>query len=96
MSRRHQSWWSLYQPRENTGVTNLPGIPTKLTLPAMPPSSISSLLIPATQTTVGNGSVGFVKIGGSTISDNSGNLTLDSDSAAITFAADDTPSQPLV
>ena len=32
------------------------------------------------------------RIGGSTISDNSGNLTLDSDSAAITFAADDTPS----
>lgn len=40
--------------------------------------------------TVGNGSVGYAKIGGSTISDNSGNLTLDSDSAAITFATDDT------
>lgn len=40
--------------------------------------------------TVGNGSIGFVKIGGSTISDNAGNLTLDSDSAAITLAADDT------
>lgn len=30
--------------------------------------------------TVGNGSIGFVKIGGSTISDNAGNLTFDSDS----------------
>ncbi len=40
--------------------------------------------------TVGNGTVGYAKIGGSTISDNSGNLTFDSDSAAITFAADDT------
>lgn len=40
--------------------------------------------------TVGNGSIGYAKIGGSTISDNAGNLTLDSDSAALTLAADDT------
>jgi len=38
--------------------------------------------------TVGDGTIGFAKIGGSTISDNSGDLTLDSDSASVTISDD--------
>jgi len=38
--------------------------------------------------TVGNGSIGFIQIGGSTLSDNNGALTLDSDTSAVVISDD--------